>query len=202
MAIFTPDNEPYLGRPSVFAFDNLITASLSANQKIAPITRRPDRTSLQDTACQLIPSGFSLALSVRELIRQGYLYGALVLDRPLAERAITVLYLYHFPEKQELWQSGWKYNQRPSLARMLNEIGGDKFPDVGREITRHMNSLIHGDPDSAYWNMIALEDGSFAHPVSKVLHRPDLCDRAASTASAWLSVLVAMALTIFPVERT
>jgi hypothetical protein len=36
------------------------------------------------------PQGISLALSIRELIRQGYLFAALVLVRPLIERAVRI----------------------------------------------------------------------------------------------------------------
>lgn len=200
MIIFTPDNEPYLGREALLAFDQLIVACLEENERIAPLTRDIEKSRLQFAACQIIPSGISLALSIRELIRQGYLYGALVLGRPLAERAITMRYLHRFPDKLELWDRGWNYKERPTLARMLNEIGADKFPNVGPEITRSMNSLTHGDPASALWNTIEMGEGSHGHPVSKILERPEICDRAGLDAATWLSVLLAMACAIFPKE--
>lgn len=79
--IFTPDNEPYLGRKTLHVFDKTIVACLKANSKIASKTHVADKSRLQLAACQIIPSGISLALSTRELVRQGYLYGALVLGR-------------------------------------------------------------------------------------------------------------------------
>ena len=87
--IYTPDNEPYLGRVSVFGFDNQISFTLYVNGFIAGYTRahHSELSPLQTAAAQIIPQGISLALSVRELIRQGYLFGALVLVRPLIERA-------------------------------------------------------------------------------------------------------------------
>jgi hypothetical protein len=40
-------------------------------------------------------------LSIRELIRQGYLFGAMVLVRPLAERTAILLYLQRKPAEIE-----------------------------------------------------------------------------------------------------
>src|ERR1700730_10345852 len=145
--IFRPDNEPYLGRESLVAFDQLIVTCLKANEQIASKTHVADKRRQQLAACQIIPSGISLALSTRELVRQGYSYGALVLGRPLAERAMTILYLHKLPTKLDIWHDGWSYKKRPSLAKMINEIGADKFPGVGGTITDRMNSLTHGDPE-------------------------------------------------------
>src|SRR5450759_4137182 len=90
-AVFTPSNEPYLGRETLYAFDKLIIVCLETSAEIAPRTHKIDKTDLQWAACQLIPQGISIALSIRELVRQGHLFGALVLIRPLAERAATCL---------------------------------------------------------------------------------------------------------------
>lgn len=201
MAIFTPDNEPYVGIESLKALDDLIVAALAANEKIAPNTHRAEKSPLQMAGCQLIPAGFSLALSIRELIRQAYLYGALVLGRPLAERAVTIMYLHRFPEKQALWDSGWQPGKRPTLGSMFNEIGGDDWPGIGRTMTQQMNSLTHGDPESAQWNLIEMSSGSFGHAVSKITNRPDIAEKVAAETSCWLGVLVSQALTIFPIEE-
>jgi hypothetical protein len=197
-AVFTPQNEPYLGLRSLLAFDRLIVACLKLNALTAPHSRQIEKTDLQRAACQLIPSGISLALSVRELVRQGYLYGALVLLRPLAERTITILYLLLFPEAIELWKRGWLYKERPSLTAMIDQIGGAKFPNVGPEITRSLNSLTHGDPDSAMWNLVAISNGEMGHSPSKILDRPELCDRVCKEASAWLGITVGLMGAIFP----
>jgi hypothetical protein len=62
---------------------------------IAAYTRlhRDELTDLQRAACQIVPQGINLALSIRELIRQGYLFAALVLVRPLIERAAIISYM-------------------------------------------------------------------------------------------------------------
>jgi hypothetical protein len=134
--VFTPSDEPYLGRETVRTLDQLIIVCLQTNSRIAPQTHVLEKNDLQWAACQIIPAGISLTLSIRELVRQGYLYGALVLLRPLAERAVTILYLQRFPDKIEIWTRGWNHKERPTLAKMFNEIAGHKFPNCGPEITR------------------------------------------------------------------
>jgi len=89
--IFTPDDEPYLGRPSVFHFDKMISITMKESSRIAAVTRRGDLSELQLAASQIIPQGLNLALSVRELVRQGYLFPAAVLLRPLMERAAIII---------------------------------------------------------------------------------------------------------------
>ena len=42
--IYTPDNEPYLGRETLLAFDNAIIASMKTNQKIAPYTYKVEKS--------------------------------------------------------------------------------------------------------------------------------------------------------------
>src|SRR5262249_40991452 len=155
-------------------------------------------SELQWAACQIIPSGISLALSIRELVRQGYLYGALVLLRPLAERAMTILYLHNFPEKVEVWTNGWNHKERPTLAQMFNEIGGTAFPNCGPSITKSLNSLTHGDPASAMWNLVIRDDDSVGHGVSKLLDRPDIADSACRDAATWMCLLLGMMHAIFP----
>ena len=70
VAVFTPDNEPYLGRESVYHFDQVILSCMEANSEIAAFTHSHNLSRLQKAACQIIPQGINLALSVRELVRQ------------------------------------------------------------------------------------------------------------------------------------
>ena len=195
--IFTPENEPYLGRQSLFAFDNLIVTCLEVNSKVAPKTHHIQLNEIQSSALQIIPSGISLSLSIRELVRQGYLYGALVLDRPLAERAIILEYLCRFPDKVEIWKRGWKHRERPNLATMIEAIGGGDYKGCGGNITGPMNSLTHGDPASSLWNLVVTDAGESVHPVSKILNRPELCDQISMSASTWLSILMTRMLELF-----
>ena len=120
--VFTPSNEPYLGRPLLRLFDETIVASLHQNERVARYTHGHDLSDLQKAACQLIPHGINLALATRELIRQGYLFAAVVLLRSLVERAGIITYLHKNPEAVETWKLGWKLGKRPSLTTMLETM--------------------------------------------------------------------------------
>ena len=71
-------------------------------------------------ACLVIPQALSIALSIRELIRQGYLFGAHVFLRALVERAAILLYLHLYPDEIERWNRGWHQNDAPGLAKMFD----------------------------------------------------------------------------------
>jgi len=196
-AVFTPANEPYLGRETVHCFDNLIVTCLEVNRQVAEFTKTKAQNDLQKAASQIIPQGISITLSIRELVRQGYLYSALVLLRPLVERTHIVLYLYKKPEKLVLWKRGWKHGERPNLQTMMDAVAKD-FPGEIRGITSRYNSLTHGDPESAFWNLIYDEQGgNFYYAVSKILNNPKLCDEICAEAACWMSVLLSMMTAIF-----
>jgi hypothetical protein len=174
--IFTPANEPYLGRKSVFAFDNMICSCMEANARIAPLTHEINKTDIQEAACQLVPQGISLALSIRELVRQGYLYGASVLLRPLIERIAIIRYLQAKPDEIDKWKRGWLHKEAPSLASMLDVMASENAPYSGRDVTKLLNSIVHGKPDSAIWNLVPMAEGQVGHAPSKILNNPELCD--------------------------
>ena len=197
VAVFTPSNEPYLGRQPLFAFDELISATLNLNQHVAPMTHAGSMTDLQRALSQLIPAALSISLSIRELIRQGYLYGALVLLRPLAERTVSALYLQKVPDAIDLWHAGWIHGKRPGFSKMVKELWGDLHPDAGKAITTSLNSLVHGDPQSSEWNLIIGSSGTPAYSVSKILDRPDICDHVALEAMTYLAELTGLMTTEF-----
>jgi hypothetical protein len=101
--VFTPDNEPYLGQQPLFLFDKVIISAMDQNTAKAPQSHGRALTDHQRMACQVIPQALSIMLSIRELIRQGYLFGAHVLVRSLVERAVILRYLHLFPEEIEKW---------------------------------------------------------------------------------------------------
>jgi hypothetical protein len=188
--IYTPSNEPYLGRELLFQFDNLICACLELNSKCAPASHNGPLSQLQQALCILVPQTITLALSIRELIRQGYLFGAKVLMRPLTERAVTMLYLQNNNPALQIWDDGWEYKKRPKLQEMVeylnkNLIGG-KYASL-KGFAHELNSATHGDPLSAKWNFIIQDDGTPAFPVSKNLSSPQLADEICAEAIPWLA---------------
>lgn len=192
--VFTPSNEPYLGRELLYAFDNLISSCLELNSKCAPMSHGRDLNDFQRAACILVPQTITLALSIRELVRQGYLFGAKVLMRPFVERAVTTLYLFHNAEGLQLWAQGWDHRKRPTLQEMFESLNDKllqgKSPSV-KGFTRDFNSATHGDPLSARWNVV-LQGGAPVFPVSKNLQAPNLADEICAEAIPWLAATMGM----------
>ena len=91
-------NDPYLGRESVYHFDQMISAAMERSRAVAEWTHSNALTPLQKAASEILPHSFSLACAVRELVRSGYLFPAEVLIRPLLERAAVISYLAEVPE--------------------------------------------------------------------------------------------------------
>jgi hypothetical protein len=199
--IFTPDNEPYLGRKLLFHFDQMIILCMETNSKIAPRTHSENLNDFQKMASILIPQGISIALSIRELIRQGYLFGAQVLTRPLIERSVILEYLHFFPNEIEKWKRGWNHGDAPSLAKMFEKILSmtkNNSKVCGHELTEAMNSILHGKPDSLHWNLIEIADGVFGLAPSKIINKPEQCDELCATVLPWLVVIQAMMNAYFP----
>ncbi len=198
--VFTPDNEPYLGLESVLWFDRIICWSLESNTKVARWTRQNSGalTGFQRAGCQIIPQGVSIALSIRELIRQAYLLSALILVRPLIERAAVVSYLDSNPAAVAEWESGWRHGVRPSLANMLASMAGGVPVAEAQKICSAHNHMVHGDPLSCYNNLITLPDGAAGYASGKILDNPRLCDEVAMETQCYLVVLSGRMCSIFP----
>jgi hypothetical protein len=201
--VFTPSDEPYLGRELLCAFDNLICSCLELNSKCAPMSHGRELTDFQHAACILVPQTISLALSIRELIRQGYLFGAKVLMRPFVERAVTTLYLFHNGEGLQLWKQGWDYHKRPSLQKMVEHLNEKllqgQLPSM-KGFCHDFNSATHGDPFSAKWNIV-LQRGVPVFLVSKNLQSPALVDEICAEAIPWLAATTGMMSAAFD-QRT
>jgi hypothetical protein len=199
--VFTPDNEPYLGQNLLFHFDQIISSVMKQNSITAPITHGRPLTDHQRMACQVIPQALSITLSIRELIRQGYLFGAHVLLRALVERAAILLYLHLYPEEIDRWNRGWHQQEAPGLAKMFDAIQSKEQRDPavrGRDLTASMNSLLHAKPDSAPWNLVSMGEKGLGHAVSKILNRPELCDDLCANVIPWVAVIQGMMAAYFP----
>jgi hypothetical protein len=176
---------------------NAITAPLSHNQML---------TDHQKMACQVIAQSISVMLSIRELIRQGYLFGAHILTRSLVERATILQYLHLHPQEIERWNSGWHMEDNaPGLAKMFDRIQEKLQYDpkiAGKKLTAQMNSLLHAKPDSAPWNFISVGENRVGHAVSKILDRPDLCDDLCANVIPWVAMIQGMMATYFPLDQS
>lgn len=202
MQIFTLENEPYLGRESVFHFDEMIQDSMQKNALIAPWTHGPTLTPLQRAATEIVPHGFSIALGIRELIRQGYLLSAEILLRPLLERAAVVSYLCETPDAIPLWEAGWPHKSRPPLYKMLAVMkgSGNELDNeiTAREITHHFNAVVHADPIGARRQAVKLENGRIGYTASMSLRDVEKCDDICFQSAMYLIILTARAMQVFP----
>ena len=172
--------------------------------RIAEWTHGAQLTDLQRAASELVPSASSIALSIRELVRQGYLMSALVLTRPLMERTATLNYLVANPEQVTLWQQGWPHKTRPPLNTRLTALLGSDAPftkdDLASLLDRY-NGLIHGDPAAALHGAVLRPDGSAGYTVGKDLVSPSRADQVAFETTAWLAVLLGRCHQLFPIDE-
>lgn len=191
----------------LYHFDQMIVCALEVQQQAADWSRehRDVLTRLQRAASQLVPGACSIALGIRELIRQGYLFPGFMLLRPMVERVATVSYLIENPETLGLWEEGWPYAKRPKLTALLAAMKTEDLPaetaDLApgaRDVANHYNSLTHGDPASAQANLVIGLDGLPAYSVSKDLDSPDKAEDLAAQGAMYLIVLTARTLQVFP----
>jgi len=196
--VYLPNNEPYLGRASVYSFDQVIMSCLEQNADVAAYTHRTQLSDIQKAACQIIPQGINLALTIRELIRQGYLFGALVLMRPLIERTAIISYLHSYPDEVEAWKAGWEHRDRPHLDKMLETMRDKHDISEAKQICEIFNHIVHGDPVGSTWNLVHLSDGSLGYSVGKVINDPELCDFICFQSYCYLIVLMGMMAACFP----
>jgi hypothetical protein len=155
-------------------------------------------SDLQRAAAQIVPQGINLALAIRELLRQGHLFSGAVLLRSLVERAAIISYLYRKPDALLLWNEGWKHGERPSLPKMLSETHPDRDIEGAKKVCETLNHLVHGDPYSSEFNIVALDEDAWGYAVGRLLDNPHLCDFVCDQTISWLSVLAGIAGGCFP----
>jgi len=195
--IFTPDNEPYLGCASLLTLDKAIPRALQVHAAIGPKTFSADLSQLQRCAAEIIPQGVSIALSIRELIRQAYLFSAAVLMRPLVERTGLMQYLATYPSAVNAWHAGWPRKSQPQFEQLLALVLPDASTEHRTEVGSLLHKLVHTDPKSALFNMFRRDDGSLAFASGKVLTRPDSADVIAELANICLRRLTATLALVF-----
>lgn len=158
-------------------------------------------SKLQLYACEVIPQGISIALSIRELVRQGFLYGASVLIRHLIERAGIISFLCENPAAVEIWERGWKYKERPNMDEMLSSMSKNADSETRKIIKRRHNSDVHGDPFSVKNSFTALKTGTRGYSSSKILDNPELCDQVCFESCCYLIVIMGRMIEIFPYKH-
>jgi hypothetical protein len=198
LPVYLPHNEPYLGREILLAFDRLIPPALETHTRIGARTFRGELNSLQVAATEIIPQGVSIALSVRELVRQAYLYSAGILIRPLVERAGMIRHLQRNPDAVELWRSGWPRKTQPTLQDLLDLLHPGLEQSKYSILRELMNKLVHSDPAGSMYNMLKRSDGMPVFSSGKIIDDPNFCDAVCAAGMCYLKQLTSTALEIFP----
>lgn len=197
-AVYLPHNEPYLGQPYLLAFDKAIPSAMRVNIEVAQRTFVKPLSPLQVAAAEIIPQGISIALSIRELIRQAYLYSAAILIRPLIERAGTVHYLHAHPDAVTAWRNGWPRRSQPSFEELLSEMHPAAPSDIQESFRTMLHKLVHSDPAGSRFNMFDRHDGALVFASGKVIQQPQICNLVSIAGRHYLERLVVIAAEIFP----
>ncbi|WP_061541262.1 DUF5677 domain-containing protein [Collimonas fungivorans] len=200
-AVYLPHNEPYLGRVALLQLDLEIPRALQKNLAIAKHTFEINKSPLQTAACELIPQAISIALSIRELLRQGYVFSAVILLRSMLERLALIIYLCDTPSAVDSWHAGWERKTQPSfkvLMQHLDKANKYTFTEVERQkFSDRLHKVVHPDPAAAIWNTTE-RGGRPAFASGKLINAPETCDFCAAFTHQCLSQLIRVALVIFP----
>ncbi|TDK63701.1 hypothetical protein [Sapientia aquatica] len=194
--IFSPDNEPYLGSQLLKLFDDTIVKSMAVHRQLGARTYAADLSQLQIAATEIIPQGVSIALSMRELIRQGYLFSAGILMRPLVERAGMIYYLHKYPEAVRSWHDGWPRKTQPTFDKLLDLIMPSTCDEERKETLEILNKLVHSDPKTASYNSTTRSDGLCASAAGKELNEPIKADAISAFATRCLDRLTSISIQI------
>jgi hypothetical protein len=196
--VYLPHNEPYLGQPHLRMFDELIPGALDTNLEVSKRTFAKPLSPLQIAATEIIPQGVSIALSIRELIRQGYLFSAAILTRPLIERTGTIHYLAAHPDAVTAWRADWPRRAQPTLDELLSHMHPGLPPDTQEAFRNSLHKLVHSDPAGAAFNMFERHDGVPVFSCGKMVDQPFMCNIISIAGYVYLNLLVGIAAKIFP----
>lgn len=201
-AVYVPHNEPYLGAKRCLPSIKLFRAPWQVHTEIGSKTFSANLSPLQRCAAEIIPHGISISLSIRELLRQAYLFSAAVLMRPLVERTGLMQHLVAHPNSVDAWHAGWPRKSQPSFDKLFMLVMPDAPAQHQEQIVSLMHKLVHTDPKSALFNMFKRPDGSMAFASGKILSRPDSAETIAELSHHCLRRLTALSAFVFGHESS
>ncbi|MEI8304740.1 MAG: hypothetical protein WCG13_15735 [Burkholderiales bacterium] len=203
MTIFTPDNEPYLGRPLLVLFDRTITKSMAVHRQLGVRTFATDLSAIQIAAVEIVPQGISIALSMRELVRQAYLFSAGILMRPLIERTGMIYHLHGNAAAIEAWNNGWPRKSQPTFDNLLDLVMGPGSDEERAAARTVLHKMVHSDPRSASFNATVRSDGLRTSASGKELNEPMKADTISALATNCLEKLTSISIELLgpPIEH-
>ena len=169
---------------------------MAVHRRLAARTYATDLTPLQIAATEIIPQGVSIALSMRELIRQAYLFSAGILMRPLVERTGMIYYLQKNPEAVTTWHNGWPRKSQPSFDELLDLVMPSTSDDERKATRELLHKLVHSDPISANYNSTIRSDGLRASAAGKELNEPIKADAISAFATRCLDSLTKISIKV------
>lgn len=169
---------------------------MAVHQQLSARTFATDLSPLQIAATEIIPQGVSIALSMRELVRQAYLFSAGILMRPLVERTGMVYYLYKNPAAVASWHDGWPRKSQPSFDKLLDLIMPSDSEEERKSTLELLHKLVHSDPRSAGFNSTTRSDGLRASAAGKELNEPTKADAISAFATRCLDRLTNISIKI------
>jgi hypothetical protein len=198
MSIFTPDTEPYLHLETVRNLDLHIVRAMEYYNAFGIKSLAPGLSSMQVAACEIIPQGMSIALSIRELVRQAYLYSSMVLVRPLIERTGTITLLLSNPDMLSLWHSGWPRKKQPSFDTLLRYAIQGSTREEHLAMQNVMHKLVHSDPHGSKFNLQSDSPADLMTFASgKELNAPLKADAVCRTATHCIRQLTTLSVGAF-----
>lgn len=192
-----PHNEPYLGDLELLAFDQMIPLAMAVNSSLAARTFEGNLDELQIAATEIIPQGVSIALSIRELIRQAYLYPAAILLRPLIDRAGTICWLRDSPSAVSSWRNGWPRKDQPCFETLMAHMHPNIEAEFKKDFVRMLHKHVHSDPEGSSYNMFERDD-TLIFPSGKVVDQPEVATYLSVMGRTYLEKLISTGIDIFP----
>ena len=169
---------------------------MAVHRHLSARTYATDLTPLQLAATEIIPQGVSIALGMRELIRQGYLFSAGILMRPLVERTGMIYYLHDNPAAVTFWHDGWPRKSQPNFDKLLDLILPSDSDEERKATLELLHKLVHSDPKSAGFNSTTRSDGLRAYAAGKELNEPIKADAISAFATRCLDRLTKISVKI------
>ena len=198
--VYSPDSEPYLGNGALHVFDLTITRAITFLNDAGQRTFASSLSPLQAAAAEIIPQGVGIVLSIRELLRQAYLYPAAILIRPLVERTGMIQYLATNASAVAAWTDGWPRKSQPDFQKLLDLVDFKSSAEE-KEVTRQvLHKLVHSDPKGSKFNMFARPDGSLAYASGRELEQPKRVEAISNMACKCLRQLTATSVALFGQE--
>jgi len=201
--------DPYLGRLPLHALDLLIPALCAVNQEAANWTKTHESgmSELQNACCYIIPNAVQISLSIRELIRSGYLFSAKILIRSLVERVLVISVFQKKPEKIEKWLKTKGTNNKPSYAEMLesieefkrfSEIEGVDMITLIKGYIDDLHSVVHVDVLGLHQNTLLTSEGELRYLSGADHNNPLLADEVCQQTLIFITLLMSRIAQIFP----